>query len=70
MRDIRGMGLMSAIEFVDRRARRLAEALLERGLLLKETHGTTLRVTPPLVIEEEDLLGAAATIVEVCADGE
>ncbi len=52
IREIRGRGLMVAVELQPhaRGARRYCEALKERGLLCKETHGHTLRITPPLVI--------------------
>ena len=33
----------------------MCEALAERGVLAKETHGATLRLAPPLVISEADL---------------
>jgi ornithine--oxo-acid transaminase len=36
-------------------ARMVAEALLAHGVLCKETHATTLRIAPPLVITREDL---------------
>jgi ornithine--oxo-acid transaminase len=41
--------------------RGLCEALLERGVLAKDTHGSTIRLAPPLVASEDDidlLLGA------------
>ncbi len=52
IREIRGRGLMVAVELQPEAggARRYCEALKERGLLCKETHGHTLRITPPLVI--------------------
>jgi ornithine--oxo-acid transaminase len=38
-----------------RPARAVAESLLERGVLAKDTHESTIRLAPPLVIEQEDL---------------
>ena len=35
--------------------RALCEALLARGVLAKEAHGRTVRLAPPLVVEEDDL---------------
>ncbi|WP_028659439.1 ornithine--oxo-acid transaminase [Nocardioides insulae] len=35
--------------------RDLCEALLARGVLAKDTHGSTIRLAPPLVISTEDL---------------
>ena len=35
--------------------RDLCEALARRGVLAKDTHGSTMRISPPLTIEEQDL---------------
>jgi ornithine--oxo-acid transaminase len=35
--------------------RQACERLAERGVLAKETHGSTIRLSPPLVIEPADL---------------
>lgn len=35
--------------------RELCERLAARGVLAKETHGSTVRLAPPLIIEEDDL---------------
>ena len=35
--------------------RQICEALMERGVLAKDTHGSTIRLAPPLVIDEADL---------------
>jgi ornithine--oxo-acid transaminase len=36
--------------------RAVCEALMARGVLAKDTHGSTIRLAPPLVVTEEDLL--------------
>lgn len=36
--------------------RAVCEALMARGVLAKDTHGSTIRLAPPLVISEEDLI--------------
>lgn len=46
-------------------ARKLAEALLEKGVLTKDTHSTVLRLAPPLVISEEELKWGLERIAEV-----
>jgi ornithine--oxo-acid transaminase len=54
---VRGRGLWAGVD-VDPEAgsgRAVAERLMERGVLVKETHGVTVRVAPPLVVAEEDL---------------
>ncbi|MBV9730693.1 MAG: aminotransferase class III-fold pyridoxal phosphate-dependent enzyme, partial [Pseudonocardiales bacterium] len=42
-----------------------AEALLARGVLCKETHATTLRIAPPLVITRDELDIALDAITDV-----
>jgi len=36
-------------------ARKYCDALKEEGVLYKETHGTTIRIAPPLVIKREEI---------------
>ena len=53
IRQIRGKGLMTAIEIEHEdpeAAWRLCELMMERGLLAKPTHGDKIRLAPPLVI--------------------
>ena len=35
--------------------REISEKLMDRGVLVKDTHGSTIRLAPPLVISKEDL---------------
>lgn len=65
VREIRGRGLMIAIELRDESASALAHALAHEGVLAKDTRGHTLRVLPPLVIEEADLDAAIDAVVRV-----
>ncbi|MFV8750624.1 ornithine--oxo-acid transaminase [Nannocystaceae bacterium ST9] len=53
--EIRGRGLMLAVQYRDPIARQVALELAAVGVLAKETHGTTIRLMPPLVIGEADL---------------
>lgn len=57
IKEVRGRGLMIAVELHPDAggARRLAEALMQRGILCKETHGHILRIMPPLVITKADI---------------
>jgi len=48
-------------------ARELCERLLTRGVLAKDTHGSTVRLAPPLVISPEDLSWMVDQIAEVLA---
>ncbi|WP_436526720.1 ornithine--oxo-acid transaminase [Actinoplanes sp. HUAS TT8] len=47
--------------------REACERLAERGVLAKDTHGSTIRLAPPLVITEEDLDHAVAQLAAVLA---
>ncbi|HOG48835.1 MAG TPA: ornithine--oxo-acid transaminase [Anaerolineae bacterium] len=55
--EIRGRGLLVGIELKPEAggARRFCEALQARGVLAKETHGTVIRLAPPLVITHEEM---------------
>lgn len=41
--------------------------LLERGVLAKDTHGSTIRLAPPLVVQEDDVIFAAEQLAAVLA---
>ncbi|MGH3991232.1 MAG: aminotransferase class III-fold pyridoxal phosphate-dependent enzyme, partial [Pseudonocardiaceae bacterium] len=45
--------------------RAASEALMDRGVLCKETHASTLRIAPPLVITREDLDTGIDAITDV-----
>ena len=49
-------------------ARAVVDRLLERGLLSKDTHGTVVRIAPPLVIAREDLEWAVGEIAATFRD--
>jgi ornithine--oxo-acid transaminase len=55
VREVRGRGLWAGVEFVSLDGRQACERLAERGVLAKDTHGSTIRLAPPLVISENDL---------------
>jgi ornithine--oxo-acid transaminase len=65
--EVRGRGLWAGIEIVASAApaRAHCETLLERGVLAKDTHDTTIRLAPPLVISEEDLDWSLERILSV-----
>lgn len=65
IRDIRGKGLMNAIEIEHRdpdAAWFLCETFMHNGLLAKPTHGDKIRLAPPLVITEEQITQALEMI--------
>lgn len=57
IKDIRGKGLLIGVELKHELggARRFAEALKEKGILIKETHEHILRLAPPLIIDKSTL---------------
>ncbi|MBB3915726.1 ornithine--oxo-acid transaminase [Rhizobium fabae] len=64
VRDVRGRGLMMAIELEPEAggARQYCHALKERGLLAKDTHDHTIRLAPPLVITRQQVDWAVSEI--------
>jgi ornithine--oxo-acid transaminase len=69
VREVRGRGLFIGLEIDPEfaSARAICEALMERGLLSKETHQTVVRLAPPLVIGKAELDWAICQIREVIA---
>jgi ornithine--oxo-acid transaminase len=65
VREVRGRGLWAGVEFVSLPGRQVCERLAERGVLTKDTHGTTIRLAPPLMISEEDLDWALDQVEDV-----
>jgi len=55
--EIRGKGLLIAVELTPEagHARQYTEALKKGGLLAKETHDSTIRFAPPLVISRDEI---------------
>ena len=64
IKEIRGKGLLTGLELHEI-ARPFSLELMSRGILAKDTHGTTIRFAPPLVIKKDELAGALKTISEV-----
>jgi ornithine--oxo-acid transaminase len=56
LREVRGRGLMIGVELQPEvgGARRVCDALKDRGVLCKDTHTHTIRVSPPLIIKREE----------------
>ncbi|WP_109030293.1 ornithine--oxo-acid transaminase [Streptomyces rubrogriseus] len=45
--------------------REVTERLMREGVLVKDTHGSTIRLAPPLTVTAEELTGALATLEKV-----
>ncbi|WP_038031279.1 ornithine--oxo-acid transaminase [Thermonema rossianum] len=67
IKEVRGRGLMNAIEVHEKEGRTawdLCLILKDLGLLAKPTHGDKIRFTPPLVISDEELEEACNIIAQ------
>ncbi|MFG3252331.1 ornithine--oxo-acid transaminase [Streptomyces sp. NPDC048172] len=55
--EVRGRGLWAGVDIDPSHGsgRDISEKLMARGVLVKDTHGSTIRIAPPLVISHEDL---------------
>ncbi|MFD5319685.1 ornithine--oxo-acid transaminase [Streptomyces sp. NPDC127098] len=49
--------------------REIGERLLREGVLVKDTHGSTIRLAPPLTITEDELTTAIETLAKTLARG-
>jgi ornithine--oxo-acid transaminase len=68
VKEVRGRGLMIAVQFRRTVARAVAETLArEAGILCKDTHGHTIRFMPPLVTPEDVLLDAVERMLPFLA---
>jgi ornithine--oxo-acid transaminase len=69
IKEVRGRGLLIGVEVTREAggARRFCEALAERGVLCKETHGTVIRFAPPLVVTSEQIDWLAGQVEAVFA---
>jgi ornithine--oxo-acid transaminase len=67
--EFRARGLWAGVDIDPRvgTGREVSERLLAAGVLVKDTHGSTIRVAPPLCIEEDDLLLALGALESVLA---
>lgn len=68
--DVRGRGLWIGVEVDPKKAsaRDICERLMMKGILSKETHETTIRFAPPLVIDEAEIDWAVDCLADVLED--
>lgn len=68
--EVRGAGLWIGVDFDPKKvkARAVAEALKEKGILAKETHETVVRFAPPLTITKEEIDYAVEQLRDVLND--
>jgi ornithine--oxo-acid transaminase len=67
---VRGRGLWAGIDIDERMmtGRQACERLARLGVLAKDTHGSTLRLAPPLVVTAEEINLAVDRLAEVLSD--
>ena len=67
---VRGMGLWAGVDIDPSLAtgKQISLKLAERGVLVKDTQGSTLRFAPPLVISAEEIDWAIGQFADVLAD--
>jgi ornithine--oxo-acid transaminase len=65
VREVRGRGLWAGVEFAVLPGREACERLAALGVLAKDTHGTSIRLAPPLMISEADLDWAIDQVEEI-----
>jgi len=70
IKEVRGRGLFIGIELKEEcgGARKFCEALMDKGMLCKETHHHIIRLAPPLVITKDELDLCIGKLREVLCD--
>ena len=68
--EVRGIGLWAGVDIDPAlgSARSICEAMLAKGVIAKDTHGSTIRMAPPLVITREELDLAVDALAECLAE--
>jgi len=68
--EVRGAGLWAGVDIDPALAtgREVCEALMQRGVLVKDTHGSTIRFAPPIVATADDLDFAVAQLDAVLVE--
>ncbi len=68
--EVRGRGLWAGVQLSPEvgSGRAIGEELARRGILIKETHQTTLRFAPPIVITRDELDHAVDTLAAVISE--
>lgn len=67
VREVRGLGLLLAVELDGHDAKAVSTALLERGLVVNAVTATALRLAPPVNVSDAELAEAVGMLREVLA---
>jgi len=67
---VRGAGLWAGVDIDERlgSGREVCERLMARGVLVKDTHGSTIRFAPPIVVERSEIDLAVDALAAVLDD--
>ena len=63
--EVRGLGLMLAVQLEQEVARQVVLKCLERGVLVNDVGPSTVRLLPPLILTEQEALEGAAVLADV-----
>ena len=55
IKEVRGKGLFIGVEVKDGRAMDYCRQLLDMGMIINDSHGHTLRISPPLNITDQEI---------------
>ncbi|MEE8576597.1 MAG: aminotransferase class III-fold pyridoxal phosphate-dependent enzyme, partial [candidate division Zixibacteria bacterium] len=55
VKEVRGRGLFIGIEVKNGDAMQFCRKLLDLGVMANDSHGHTIRISPPLVINDEEI---------------
>ena len=68
VKEVRGKGLFIGIEIKEKNAMVLCRELLKLGLVTNDSHGHTIRISPPLTINDRELDFLVARLEKVLLD--
>jgi len=66
IKEVRGIGLMLGIELtpeVD--AKKVFDTIIDKGFIVNLTQGSTLRLLPPLIIEQDEIKAFSNTLDDI-----
>jgi acetylornithine aminotransferase/acetylornithine/N-succinyldiaminopimelate aminotransferase len=64
-KDVRGIGLMQAVELAEPRAKAVQQSCLDLGLIVNAVDNSSIRLVPPLIITGAEIDQAQATLQQV-----
>jgi acetylornithine aminotransferase len=67
IKELRGLGLMVAVE-LESDGQDIWRALMDKGYILNLTKNRTLRLLPPLIIEQDDVESFASALEETLSE--